>query len=218
MKNTPSEPTTAQRFAAWAGAWLIRALFATLRLRVSDPGNYRRSPPPGPHIYTFWHNRILPATATFRLIYPPGRRGLLVLTSPSRDGMWLELLAANLGMGSIRGSSSRRGAVALLELMDKIEAGYDIAITPDGPRGPRYVLGPGPVYLAAKAGIPIIPAHFKMHGCLRLKTWDGFTIPLPFSQVEITMGAPIPPSPSLEEHDLEKTRAQIEAVMRAQAD
>ncbi len=214
MRVNPAEPGATQRAAALAGACTLRALFATWRLRVHDRGGFLADPPPTPVIYTFWHNRILAVTAAFRRVYPRGRRGVLVLTSASKDGMWLGQLAARLGMGSVRGSSSRRGATAMRELLEKVAAGYDIAITPDGPRGPKYRLGAGLVYLAQKAGIPVIPIHARFGRCLRLRTWDGFTIPLPFSRVEVTLDPEVRFAETRDEADFEAQREKMESVLR----
>lgn len=216
MRSAPAQPTTLQKAAALAGAVLLRALFATLRLRVHDPHGFLANPPPQPVIYAFWHNRILAITAAFLRVYPPGRRGVLVLTSASKDGMWLGQLAARLGMGSVRGSSSRRGATAMRELLERVAQGYDIAITPDGPRGPKYELGSGLVYLAQKAGMPIIPCHARFGRTIRLKTWDRFAIPLPFASLDVTMGAALHVPANAD--DFEDQRKRIESVLRAEAD
>jgi lysophospholipid acyltransferase (LPLAT)-like uncharacterized protein len=173
-------------------------------------------PPPQPVIYAFWHNRILAITAAFLRVYPRGRRGVLVLTSASKDGMWLGELAGHLGMGSVRGSSSRRGATAMRELLDRVAEGYDIAITPDGPRGPRYEMGSGLVYLAQKAGLPVIPCHARFHGAIRLKTWDRFAIPRPFARLDVTLGEALRVAP--DDADFEAERKRIESVLRAEAD
>ncbi|MEX1045095.1 MAG: lysophospholipid acyltransferase family protein [Chthoniobacterales bacterium] len=218
MRTAPAQPTAPQRAAALAGAALLRALFATLRLRTRDESGFLAAPPDGPVIYAFWHNRILAITAAFLRVYPAGRRGVLVLTSASRDGMWLGQLTGRLGMGSVRGSSSRRGATAMRELLDRVAAGYDIAITPDGPRGPRYKLGSGLIYLAQKAGIPIVPCHARFHGALRLKTWDNFAIPAPFSRLEVTLGPLLRVPDTAGEDDFEAERCRIESVLRAGAD
>ena len=215
MRSVPAQPTTMQRLAAWTGAVLLRALFATLRLRIHDPAGFLSNPPPHPVIYAFWHNRILAITAAFLRVYPPGRRGVLVLTSASKDGMWLGELASHLGMGSVRGSSSRRGATAMRELLEKVEQGYDIAITPDGPRGPKYELGAGLVYLAQKAAMPIFPCHARFDGALRLKTWDNFAIPLPFARLDVTIGPAVHVRRDPADFEVERTR--IESVLRAKA-
>lgn len=215
MKSNPAKPTTAQRAAAWAGALALRALMATLRMRVHDEGGFLGGKWPGPVIFAFWHNRIIAVTAGFRRIYPAGRAGVLVLTSASKDGMWLGEVAARLGMGSVRGSSSRRGATAMRELIAAVGKGHDIAITPDGPRGPRYELGAGPVYLARAAGIPIVPIHIRFGRCVRLKTWDGFTIPLPFSEVRLTLAEPLRASQADDAAALEREREKLQSVLRA---
>lgn len=213
----PARPTATQRAAALAGAILLRALFATLRLRIHDPSGFLDTPPAGPVIYTFWHNRILAITAAFRRCYPPGRRGVLVLTSASRDGMWLGELAARLGMGSVRGSSSKRGATAMRELLERVEAGYDIAITPDGPRGPKYHLGPGLVYLSQRASMPVVTVHARFGNAFRLKSWDSFAIPKPFSRLEVTIG-PVLTAAAADEAGFESERAKIESVLRERTD
>jgi lysophospholipid acyltransferase (LPLAT)-like uncharacterized protein len=169
-------------------------------------------------IYAFWHNRILAITAAFLRVYPPGRRGVLVLTSASKDGMWLGALAGRLGMGSVRGSSSRRGATAMRELIEKVEQGHDIAITPDGPRGPRYELGPGMIYLAQRARIPIVPIHARFGRHWRLKTWDGFCIPKPFSRIDVTLAPTLNVPEQLDERQFEEERRKIESLLRAGAE
>jgi lysophospholipid acyltransferase (LPLAT)-like uncharacterized protein len=122
---------------------------------------------------------------------------------------------ARLGMGSVRGSSSRRGSTALRELSVKIEEGYDLAVTPDGPRGPKYCLGPGVVFLAQKTGAPILPLHARYHHVFRLKTWDSFPIPLPFSRVDIILDPSITIDPSL--LDLEPERHKLEQLLKTNA-
>lgn len=217
LRTHPAQPSTLEQAAAAAGALLLRLLFATLRLRVHDPHGFLQSPPATPVIYAFWHNRILAITAAFRRVYPRGRHGVLVLTSASKDGMWLGVLASRLGMGSVRGSSSRRGATAMRELLEKVGAGYDIAITPDGPRGPKYALGPGPVFLAQKAGIPVLPVHARFGRALRLRTWDNFAIPLPFSRLDVTLDPLIHVLPTETDESFESERQKIESVLRAAA-
>jgi len=218
MPKAPVTPSLLQRMGAGIGAVLLRSLFATLRIELRDPANFIGAAPRSPVIFAFWHNRILAITAAFLRFYPANRGGVLVLTSASKDGMWLGELASRLGMGSVRGSSSRRGATAMRELLDEVAKGHDIAITPDGPRGPRYELGPGMVYLAQRAGIPIIPMHARFGSCWRMRTWDGFCIPKPFSKLEVTVGAPetIPATP--DEDEFEKERRRIESLLRGNAD
>ena len=122
---------------------------------------------------------------------------------------------ANLGMGSVRGSSSRRGSTAIRELTALLESGIDLAITPDGPRGPKYSLGPGAVFLSQKTDIPIMLLHARYHHAIRLKTWDNFAIPLPFSRVDITIDPYLTIDPKAT--DLEAERLRVETLLKEQA-
>lgn len=196
---------------------LARLIFATIRLRVTDRSGFLTNPPSGPRILVFWHNRIPAISIGFLRHYPthPSRKGVSVLTSPSKDGDILAGVMANLGMGSVRGSSSRRGSTAIRELSSLLEAGIDLAITPDGPRGPKYSLGPGAVFLAQKTGVPILPLHACYHRAIRLKTWDNFAIPLPFSRVDIVMGSYMTVDP--EATDLEAERLRLETLLKEEA-
>ena len=108
--------------------------------------------------------------------------------SASRDGAFLAAILERFGVQPVRGSSSRRGAQALLELTTWAERGYDLAITPDGPRGPRYVVQDGAMSLAQITGLPIVPVSYFLKWKIQLKSWDGFQIPLPFSICEVTAG------------------------------
>jgi len=141
-----------------------------------------------------------------------------VLTSPSKDGEILAQFVGAFGMGSVRGSSSRRGSQALRELVRLVQSGGDIAITPDGPRGPRYSLGPGVVLLAQTTGVPIVPAHASFTRCVRMKTWDGFIIPLPFSSISVTVDEKIFIPRDLSEDEFEKARKNLEDKLRHEAD
>ena len=167
----------------------------------------------------FWHNRILGITLAFLRHYPgKTRKGVNVLTSASRDGEILAQLVGQFGMDAVRGSSSRRGSRALRELIDLVENGCDIAITPDGPRGPRYSFGPGAISLAQLTAAPIAPVHAKFSRCLRMKTWDGFIIPLPFSKVSVTVDDPIHVPRELNDEEFEATRSRVETLLRNEAD
>jgi lysophospholipid acyltransferase (LPLAT)-like uncharacterized protein len=209
---------TKQQLLAALAAGLARLIFCTIRLRVTDRSGFLTNPPNGPRIMVFWHNRIPAIAIGFLRHYPrrhPSRKGVSVLTSPSKDGDILAGVMANLGMGSVRGSSSRRGSSALRELTALLESGTDLAITPDGPRGPKYSLGPGAVFLAQKSGIPIMPIHARYHHAIRLKTWDNFAIPLPFSRIDITMDPYLIIDPDAP--DLETERLKLEELLKSQA-
>lgn len=207
-----------QALLAALAANLARLIFGTIRLRITDHSGFLTEPPSGPRILVFWHNRIPAISIGFLRHYPakhPSRKGVSVLTSPSKDGDILAGVMANLGMGSVRGSSSRRGSTAIRELSALLEAGVDLAITPDGPRGPKYSLGPGAVFLAQKTGVPIMPLHARYHRAIRLKTWDNFAIPLPFSRVDIVMDPYLTIDP--EATDLEAERLRLETLLKEEA-
>jgi lysophospholipid acyltransferase (LPLAT)-like uncharacterized protein len=207
-----------QALLAALAANLARLIFGTIRLRITDRSGFLTEPPSGPRILVFWHNRIPAISIGFLRHYPakhPSRKGVSVLTSPSKDGDILAGVMANLGMGSVRGSSSRRGSTAIRELSALLEAGVDLAITPDGPRGPKYSLGPGAVFLAQKTGVPIMPLHARYHRAIRLKTWDNFAIPLPFSRVDIVMDPYLTIDP--EATDLEAERLRLETLLKEEA-
>jgi len=209
---------TKQQLLAWLAAFCARFIFSTIRLRVNDRSGFLTNPPDGPRILVFWHNRIPAISVGFLRLYPrkhSSRKGVYVLTSPSKDGDILAAVMANLGMGSVRGSSSRRGSTAIRELTSLLESGVDLAITPDGPRGPKYTLGAGAVFLAQKTGIPIMPLHACYHRAIRLKTWDNFAIPLPFSRIDITIDPYIFIDPAAE--NIEPERIRIEQLLKENA-
>jgi len=208
-----------ERLLALVGSTILKALFLTIRLRLDDRCGLSRNAFPEPCLLCFWHNRILGITYAFYRRYPKSRRrGVTVLTSPSKDGEILSQFVGAFGMGSVRGSSSRRGSRALLELVRLIREGEDIAITPDGPRGPRYSLGPGVILLAQTTGTPIIPLHASFSRCFRMKTWDGFIIPLPFSTISVTVAEQINIPQGLGESEFEQARKSLEDQLKNAAD
>ena len=207
-----------EHLLAIVGSKILRLLFVTLRLRLEDRSGLTKNIPKIPVVICFWHNRILGITLTFLRCYPANsRNGVSVLTSASRDGEILARLVGQFGMGSVRGSSSKRGSRALRELVELVEGGRDIAITPDGPRGPRYVLGPGAISLAQLTAAPIIPVHAKFSLCLRMKTWDEFIIPLPFSTVSVTIDNLVHVPRELSNQEFESLRSRVETLLRNEA-
>ena len=209
---------TRERLLAILGSTILRLLFLTLRLDFEDRTGFTKNILKSPVIMCFWHNRILGITLAFLRHYPgKTRKGVNVLTSASRDGEILAHLVGQFGMGAVRGSSSRRGSRALRELIDLTENGCDIAITPDGPRGPRYSLGPGAISLAQLTSAPIAPVHARFSRCLRMKTWDGFIIPLPFSKVSVTVDDPIHLPRELNDEEFEAARLRVESLLRNEA-
>ena len=134
-----------------------------------------------------------------------------MLTSASGDGAIIAAVMESFGLQSVRGSSSRRGASALLGLAGALEQGRDLGVTPDGPRGPLYQLGPGVVFLARQTGAPIQPIRVEFSRALRLKSWDRFMIPLPFARARVIYDALISVAP---EADPEAERIRIEQLLQ----
>lgn len=195
-------------------AGLIRGLGATLRLQVMDPhGLTKDGGPAAPLLWLCWHNRILMAPVVYRRLFPVRRGG--VLTSASRDGEVLALVARRFGLEAARGSSSRRSVPGFRESLALLRSGLDLCVTPDGPRGPRYVLKPGALRLAQKSGAALLFLHIRPHSCWRLRSWDGFIIPRPFARVEVELDL-MPEVPAFATaEELEQVRSQVEARLRA---
>jgi len=188
----PKVASRLQRIAAFAAASGMRLLAGTLRYRVNGgPGPAQL--PNEPVIFALWHNRLGLCMKMYESFVRPDSRHdhLAALISASKDGALLAAILGKFGVQAVRGSSSRRGAQALIELSTWAERGYDLAVTPDGPRGPCYVVQEGVIRLAQVTGLPIIPYSCRLNWKIRVKSWDRFQIPLPFARCKITFGQPI---------------------------
>lgn len=162
---------------------LLRTWLWTLRIRVDEQTREFLKRQTQSLIVVFWHNRLFISADLRRRFRPFGKMNGLV--SPSKDGAWLAAFFGFMGIGTVRGSTSRRGGQAMLEIYHKLSRGEDVAITPDGPRGPRYKFNPGAALIAQKTHCPIALVGSEYHCAIRLKSWDGFIIPLPFSRVDL---------------------------------
>jgi len=168
------------------GAPVIRALAATWRWHVEGYAHYESIVASGRQpIMAFWHGRILPATVFFK------NRGIVVITSQNFDGEWIAGIIRRFGYGTARGSSSRGGARALVQLRRDLAAGRPAGFTLDGPRGPARVAQPGAVFLAGATGYPILPFHFEASRFWEMNSWDRTQVPKPFSRVALAIGAPL---------------------------
>ncbi len=137
-----------------------------------------------PHVFLLWHEALLP------LLWQHRNQGVAIVVSEARDGQYLSDLAASLGYRTVRGSSTRGGARALLGAVRELRAAGAVAFTPDGPRGPRRELKPGVVAAAQRGGGVIVPIHAEADRAWRLHSWDRFMIPKPLARVWITYGRP----------------------------
>jgi lysophospholipid acyltransferase (LPLAT)-like uncharacterized protein len=212
----PHAPRWYQRLGAWLIFVVIRAVSATLRYRWNDQSGYFAGAPPGPVIFCVWHNRlVLTGTSYHRHVRPRNpTAGIAAMVSASRDGGFLSAILECFGIQPVRGSSSRRGPQALLELTGWAERGYDLAITPDGPRGPAYVVQDGVMSLAQLTGRPILPASLYLNWKLRANSWDRFQIPLPFSRCELVVAAPVRVPREATYAEREALRQQLEQTLR----
>ena len=190
-------------------AGLVRLLGPTLRLRAEGVETLAPSwTAARPLIYCVWHGRILMVPwLNARLRRSHRARTVSVLASRSRDGGLIAEYARCFGLDVVRGSSSRGGAGALRALVAAIESGRDVALAPDGPRGPRRQLGIGVVALAALTGAPVVPLGFAARPAWRLATWDEFQIPRPFARAALVFGAM---TSIARDADRERARKEIE--------
>ncbi|HET9225138.1 MAG TPA: lysophospholipid acyltransferase family protein [Thermoanaerobaculia bacterium] len=171
---------------SFLAAGLIRALRATTRLRHHGDGPMRKKEKDGEHfILAFWHRHLLLMPYSYR------GKGISVLVSQSKDGELIARTVARLGIDSSRGSTSRGGVAGMRTLLRKAAEGWDIAFTPDGPRGPASEVQPGVILAAAATGLPIQPVAIAASRAKRLNSWDRFLIPLPFSRVHFVYGEPL---------------------------
>lgn len=198
-------------------AWAIRCLAASVRIRFhGDAEQRRREAADERLILAFWHRHLL--------LMPWGYRGrrISVLVSRHRDGELIARTVARLGIDSSRGSTTRGGVAGLRELLRKARAGYDLAFTPDGPRGPAGRVQPGVIHAAAATGFPIQPVAMAASRCRRLSSWDRFVVPMPFSTVHFVYGealsvprrAPVEPAAAELERRLNAAEGRAEAEAR----
>lgn len=183
----------------------VRNLMSTLEYKCSfydptvDPVNSKYT---GQKIYIFWHEYIL-----FPL-YLRGNNNLVMLLSQHRDAEMLSRTAYHMGFECVRGSTYRGGAAALRELMDK-SRGRNLTITPDGPRGPRRCLAQGPIYLASKLGLPIVAMGFGYDRPWRMRSWDRFALPQPFSRARAVVSPEIHLPRQLDRAGIEHYRQRV---------
>ena len=190
------------------GAIALRVLAGTLRVRREEAAVAPLWAARAPLIYAMWHGRLL------LLPYLYGHRGAHVLTSRSRDGELVARWIRRFGLVPVRGSSSRGGADAVRLLARAIQAGREVVVVPDGPRGPREVLKPGVIALARLSGAPIVPTAVGASREWRLRSWDEFRIPRPFARCVVRFGEPIRVSRAADRARDEAARKEVEAALR----
>jgi lysophospholipid acyltransferase (LPLAT)-like uncharacterized protein len=189
---TPRRLKWRHHLAAFAIVAGFRLLSCTWRLRFIDEHGVLEHPG-GPVIFCCWHNRLALSMRIWERVQRSAVRsaGLVALISASHDGGVLARTLQYFGVEAVRGSSSRRGPQALLELTSWTERGYSIAITPDGPRGPCYRVSEGAIGLAQVSQFPIVPVSTRVRWKFSTGSWDRFQIPLPFARCEVRIGQPL---------------------------
>ena len=199
-------------------AFAMKLWSITLRYNVNDQnGLVQPDIDPKPVIFALWHNRIFTMPPIWQRTGGKNR-STVVLTSASRDGTTLAKSMEAFGIGSIRGSSSRRALAALIGMKNALLEGKDVCVTPDGPKGPRYRVQPGLLKIAQSTGSDIIPIHILYSSAWRLSSWDRFVIPKPFSKVIVTFDKPISIPKNLSEADFETARLNLENSLLAGCD
>jgi len=204
--------------AGHLAAWVMKLWSLTLRYEINGTtGMVQPEINPKPVIFALWHNRIFTMPPIWKLTGGKNR-STVVLTSASKDGSTLATAMEFFGIGSIRGSSSRRAVSALIGMKKALQEGKDVCVTPDGPKGPRYRVQPGLLKIAQATGVDIIPIHIRYTSAWRLSSWDRFVIPKPLSKVTIIFDQPIRIQKDLTEEAFEAARTSLEKCLIAGTD
>jgi lysophospholipid acyltransferase (LPLAT)-like uncharacterized protein len=209
LDTPPSQITTRLKWheslLAAAGGVLLDGVMASCRYRTEGEENFRRFWDEGkPVVFTLWHGRLLPCT------YHHRHQGVVTLVSLHRDGEYITRAVRRWGYTAVRGSTSRGGLDALRELIQHVRDGRSLAITPDGPRGPREAMKPGPVIIAQRTGAPIIPVASGASRAWFFGGWDRFLVPKPAATLRIAYGEPLFVPRRLEENDVDAYQREVE--------
>lgn len=197
-----------RRFAGFVRAWMCTLRYEAVYLDESlDPLRQEG----GPRIYLVWHEYLLAP------VYLRPDANVAILVSRHRDADVLQAIADASGFDCVRGSTNRGGVAALRQLAARGEQQH-LVMTPDGPRGPRRQLAPGPVYLASRLGLPIVPIIVAYDRCWRTPTWDRFAVPRPFTTARMLLGEELHVAAGLDRLALEARRAEIEQTMNRLTD
>ena len=188
-KPTINEVSGWRRLLLWLLATLLRGWGRTLRVQVETGAFAHLTKSDVPITFVLWHNRLFVSAEMFRRFRT--QRRMYGLVSASKDGAWLAAFYRMIGLQPVRGSSSNFGREAARTLIEVMRQGYDIGITPDGPRGPMYVVEPGAVVVSRRVGAPMVILGVEFTRAWRLKSWDRLYVPWPFSRI-IVRGTVLP--------------------------
>jgi lysophospholipid acyltransferase (LPLAT)-like uncharacterized protein len=203
------EPGLGARIIAGTGGALLTALMRTVRWEIIGHEHYL-SVADRPCVFLLWHGRLIPCSYRHR------HEGLGTLISQHRDGDYIARMVERWwGFQPIRGSSSRGGSRALREIVRTLRGGTSIAITPDGPRGPRQKMKPGPVLAARLAGTPILPASAGATSAWWFGSWDRFMVPRPFSRIRLVYGEPVSIARDADDAEVQRVTDLLEDRLNA---
>jgi lysophospholipid acyltransferase (LPLAT)-like uncharacterized protein len=187
---------------------LINLIGLTARFEVIDWENHEKAEANGGlPIYVFWHDRIFLTTYWWR------NRRIVVMTSRSFDGEYIARFIQRFGYGAVRGSSTRGGVGAVVEMARLMRAGCTTAFTIDGPKGPPHVAKMGAVLLAKKSGHPIVPVTMALAKYWTAPSWDNFQIPKPFTRARVYVAPPIYVASDADEQTLNSKRDELQNVL-----
>jgi len=196
-------------FAGWIGYLAVLLIGRSLRWEVVGKGNYEAAVRRGKSfIVTFWHREIFSAIWYWR------QRGMVVMVSQNFDGEYISRIIHRHGYATARGSSSRRASRVLVEMVRTLRKGLEAAVTPDGPRGPKFLVKPGVVQLARLSGASILCFHIVPRGSwLFRKSWDQTEVPKPFARTAIFIAPPIEVPRDIHDDEQAKYVAQVQATL-----
>ncbi len=187
---------------------LISLIGKTIRFEKEGWENFEQIERDGKvPVYAFWHNRIFLATYYFR------SRKIVVITSQSFDGEYIARFIQRFGYGAVRGSSTRGGVGALIEMIRVMKAGLPAGFSVDGPKGPKYVAKTGAILLAKKTGNPVMPFSVETEKYWSLKSWDNLQIPKPFSRAKVCIAEPFYVEADSDDTEIENKRNELQAKL-----
>ncbi|MGB1778868.1 MAG: lysophospholipid acyltransferase family protein [Longimicrobiales bacterium] len=195
------------------GTGLVTGLFMTTRVERIGVEHYLQfREVEQPIMFVFWHGQLLP------LVHYHRHEGIMVLVSEHDDGEYVTRVIHRHGFGTVRGSSTRGGSKGLKGLVRAAKQGRDLAVTPDGPKGPPGVFKPGALAAAQMCGLPVVPIALTASAGYRFRSWDGFLLPRPFSRIRIEYLEPrmIPRDTTRE--DLDRIAKEIGAALNERAE
>jgi lysophospholipid acyltransferase (LPLAT)-like uncharacterized protein len=205
-RNSPLKRAEVAAIAA-VGVPIIAALGSSLRWRVDGASHLQFEGAGRRPIMAFWHGRVLTAAYYFR------NRAIVVMISENFDGEWIARIIERFGYGTSRGSTSRGGQRALLQMKREMTEGKPAGFAVDGPRGPARKVQPGVVWLAKLTGNPVVPFHMEASSYWNLNSWDRTQIPRPFSTVALAVGAPIDVPADATEATIEAKRVEVQEAL-----